>query len=131
MVYAIFMKSICLCNSIFRVYYEMDKYLHLKPHHSGEFIDEEFSVYEGGTIDDLKVEVDRWSYFELLGCFNELGYSDIEKIYHMDPTFGMNVLVDDKGALEIRMRGENVQVTKRHVQLQMGGENIYYYQRLF
>lgn len=41
----------------------MDEYLHLRIYHSGGFIDKEFSVYEGGKIDDLKVEVDRWSYF--------------------------------------------------------------------
>lgn len=50
----------------------MDKHLHLRINHSGEFVDEEFSVYEEGIIDDLKVEVGMWSYFELLGCFNEL-----------------------------------------------------------
>lgn len=37
----------------------------------------------------------------MLGCFKELGYSATEKIYFRDPTFGMNVLVDDKGVLEI------------------------------
>lgn len=79
----------------------MDDYLHLNIHHSGEFVDEDFSVYEGGEVDDLKIEVDSWSYFELLGCFKELGYTAMEKIYYRNPTFVMNVLVGDKGALEI------------------------------
>lgn len=81
--------------------FEIDEDLHLKIHHSGEFVDEEFSVYEGGEMANLKIKVDRWSYFELLGCFKELGYSSIEKIYYRDSTFGMNVMVDDKCALEI------------------------------
>ncbi|CAL5213458.1 unnamed protein product [Lathyrus oleraceus] len=79
----------------------MDEYLHLKIYHIGEFIDEEFSVYKGGEVLVSEVEVDMWSYFKLLGCFKELGYSGIDKIYYRDPTFGMNMLVDDKGALEI------------------------------
>lgn len=79
----------------------MDEYLYLKIHHNGEVIDEEFSLYEGGEVDDFKVEVDRWSYFELLGCLKELGYSVMEKIYNRYPTFGMNVLVNGKCALEI------------------------------
>ncbi|CAL5206365.1 unnamed protein product [Lathyrus oleraceus] len=78
----------------------MDERLHLKIHHSGEFVDEQFSVY-GGEVVDFNIEVDRWSYFELLGCFKELGYRAIEKIYYRDPIFGTNVLVDDKNALEI------------------------------
>ncbi|CAL5190344.1 unnamed protein product [Lathyrus oleraceus] len=79
----------------------MDEYLHLKIYHNGEFIDEEFSVYEGGTFNYLKVEVDMLSYFELLGCFKGLGYNAIEKVYYKDLAFGMNVLVDDKGSLKI------------------------------
>ncbi|CAL5208544.1 unnamed protein product [Lathyrus oleraceus] len=79
----------------------MDEYLHLKIHHSGEFVHKELIMYEGGKVVDLKVEVDRGSYFELVGCFKELGYSVIEKIYYRDPTFEMNVSIDDKGALEI------------------------------
>lgn len=79
----------------------MDEYLHLKIHHSGEFVDEEFSVYEGGEVVDFKVEVDRWNYFKLLDYFKELCYSAIEKIYYRDLIFWMNVFVDDKSFLEI------------------------------
>lgn len=70
----------------------------LKIHHIGEFIDPELSAYEGGLVDDLKVDVDKWSHFKLVGVLKELGYRDFETIYYKDPTFGMNVLVDDKGA---------------------------------
>lgn len=79
----------------------MNKYLHLKIHHNSEFVDEEFNVYEGGEVVDLKVEVGKWSYFELLGFFKELGYSSIKKIHYKYPTFGMNVLIDDKSSLDI------------------------------
>ncbi|CAL5210027.1 unnamed protein product [Lathyrus oleraceus] len=79
----------------------MDGHLHLKIHHGGEFVDEEHTVYEGGEVADLKIDVDMWSYFELLGCFKDLLYNAIEKTCYRDPTFGMNVLVDDNGALDI------------------------------
>ena len=79
----------------------MDEYLNITIHHSGEFVTEDMSVYEGGEIVDLRVDVDKWSYFELIGYIKELGYADVENIYYRDPTAGMNMLVDYKGALEI------------------------------
>ncbi|CAK8537730.1 unnamed protein product [Lathyrus sativus] len=79
----------------------MAEYLNLKIHHNGEFVDDEMSVYEGGQVAELKIDVDRWSYFELLGCFKDLRYNLIEKVYYRDPTFRMNLLVNDKCALEI------------------------------
>lgn len=78
----------------------MDRFLKLKIHHNGESIDLELSVYEGWLVDDLKADVDKWSYFELIGVLKEL-CRDFETIYYKDPTFWMNVLVDNKGALEI------------------------------
>ncbi|XP_058747066.1 uncharacterized protein LOC131620058 [Vicia villosa] len=73
----------------------MDEILELKIHHSGQFIDCDLSVYEGGVVDTLKVDADKWSYFELVGVLKELGYRDFEKMYYNDPQFGMNALVDD------------------------------------
>ena len=58
-------------------------------------------MYEGGLEDDLKVDVNIWRYFELVGVLKELGYEDFDKIYYKDPQFVMNALVDDKGALDI------------------------------
>ncbi|CAK8563951.1 unnamed protein product [Lathyrus sativus] len=78
----------------------MDEYITLKIHHSGEFTDEGRSVYENGVVDDLKVDVDRWSYFELVGVLKDLGYREFETIFYKDPQFGMNQLVDDNGVLE-------------------------------
>lgn len=45
--------------------------------------------------------MDRWSYFELVGVLKELCYIEVYTIYYNDPTFGMNVLNDDKRALDI------------------------------
>src|ERR1051325_1950524 len=79
----------------------MEEILNITIHHSGEFVSEDLSVYEGGEIADLRVDADMWGYYELLGAIKELGYPAIEKIYYRDPTAGMNLLIDDKGALEI------------------------------
>ncbi|CAK8533432.1 unnamed protein product [Lathyrus sativus] len=79
----------------------MDEFIILRIHHNEEFIDGDLRVYEGVKIDELKVNIDKWSYFELIGELKELGYRDFEKIYYNDPTFGMNTLIDDVGALEI------------------------------
>lgn len=58
-------------------------------------------MYEEGTCDDLKIDVDKQCYFELVGILKELGYSEINTVYYKDPTFGMNILNDEKGALDI------------------------------
>ncbi|CAI8608027.1 unnamed protein product [Vicia faba] len=79
----------------------MEEILNITIHHSGQFVSEDLSVYEGGEIADLRVDADMWGYFELLGAIKELGYPAIEKIYYKDPTAGVNLLFDDKGALEI------------------------------
>ena len=42
-----------------------------------------------------------WSYFELIGILKILGYTEVYTVYYKDPTFGMNVLNDDKAALEV------------------------------
>ncbi|XP_058765012.1 uncharacterized protein LOC131638471 [Vicia villosa] len=79
----------------------MDDYIVLTIHHSGEFVDGDLRVYEGGEVSELKIDVDTWSYFELTGSLKCLGYRDFEKIYYKDPTFGMQQLTDDAGAFEI------------------------------
>ncbi|CAI8606188.1 unnamed protein product [Vicia faba] len=87
--------------SLFRALCVMEEILNITIHHSGQFVSEDLSVYEGGEIADLRVDADMWGYFELLDAIKELGYPAIEKIYYKDPTAGMNLLFDDKGALEI------------------------------
>ena len=58
-------------------------------------------MYKGGEFSDLRVDVDKWIYFESVGPIKDLNYTDVEKIYYRDPIIGMNLLVDDNGALEI------------------------------
>lgn len=48
------------------------------------------------SSDDLKIDVDKWSYIELVGILKELGYSDIDPIYYKDPTFGIDILDGEK-----------------------------------
>lgn len=73
----------------------------LKIHHGGELMYNEQTMYEGEKYDELKINFDTWSYFKLVGILKELGYSEVDTIYYKDPIFGMNVLNDDKGALDI------------------------------
>lgn len=58
-------------------------------------------MYEGGKYYELKIDVDKWTYFELVGILNELSYSEVDTNYYKGPTFGMNVLNDGKCALDI------------------------------
>lgn len=66
----------------------MEKYLKLRILHSGEFIDGELGAYEGGQVDSLKIDVDKWSFFDTVGVLNELGYMDFETIYYTDLHLG-------------------------------------------
>lgn len=70
-------------------------------HHGSSVLENTLNVYEGGTMTKLKFDVDRWRYFELVGIMKELGYREINTILYKDPTFGMHVLSDDKGAFDI------------------------------
>lgn len=79
----------------------MEEYMSLKIHYGGDFMDSELTIYEGGPIDDLKIDVVKWSYFELVGMLKELRYGEINTIYYKNPNFGMNVLADDSGVLDI------------------------------
>ncbi|CAK8534494.1 unnamed protein product [Lathyrus sativus] len=79
----------------------MEEILCLKIHYSCEFVDSEKTDYVGGKCNDLEIDVDRWSYFESVGVVKDLGYTEVDTIYYNYPTFGMNVLKDDKGALDV------------------------------
>lgn len=64
-------------------------------------MDTEQTMYEGGRYDELEINVDKWSYFELAGILKKLGYIEVDTIYYKDPTLEMNVLNYDKGGLDI------------------------------
>lgn len=44
------------------------------------FLDNELTIYEGGPVTKLKMDVDRYSYFELVGIMKKLGYKEIDTI---------------------------------------------------
>lgn len=78
-------------------------------HHGDSFLENEPTVYKGGTVTEFKIDVDEWSYFELVGIMNELGYREIDMVWYNDPTSGKNFLSDDKGALDI------IDICKEHL----------------
>ncbi|KAI5405901.1 hypothetical protein KIW84_052595 [Lathyrus oleraceus] len=55
----------------------------------------------GGSVAEVKCDVDKWSYFEVLGIVNELGYEESRTVIYKDPTVGLFTLSDDKGAQEL------------------------------
>lgn len=52
----------------------------------------------GGLVVDVKFDVDKWSYFQVLGIVKELGYEESGTVIYKDPTIGLFTLSDDKGA---------------------------------
>lgn len=58
-------------------------------------------MWGGRKCNDLEINMVRWSYFKLFGVLEDLGYTEVDTIYYKDPTFRMNVLKDDKGAIEV------------------------------
>ncbi|KAI5433734.1 hypothetical protein KIW84_020845 [Lathyrus oleraceus] len=55
----------------------------------------------GGSVDEVKCDVDKWSYFEALRIVKELGYEESRTIIYKDPTISLFTLNDDKGAQDI------------------------------
>ncbi|CAK8531545.1 unnamed protein product [Lathyrus sativus] len=78
----------------------MDEYVHVVIHHKGYLEGNDESSY-GGSVTDVKCDVDKRSYFEVLGIVKELGYEDAGTIIYKDPTFSLFTLTANKGSLEI------------------------------
>ncbi|KAI5410042.1 hypothetical protein KIW84_055499 [Lathyrus oleraceus] len=55
----------------------------------------------GGSIAEVKCDVDKWGYFEVLGIVKELGYEESGTVIYKDPIVGLFTLSDDKGSQEI------------------------------
>ncbi|KAI5400558.1 hypothetical protein KIW84_065446 [Lathyrus oleraceus] len=55
----------------------------------------------GSSVAEVKCDVDKWDYFEVLGIVKELGYEESGTVIYKDPTVGLFTLSDDKGAQEI------------------------------
>ncbi|KAI5439320.1 hypothetical protein KIW84_024917 [Lathyrus oleraceus] len=55
----------------------------------------------GGSVTEVKCDVDKWSYFEVLGIVKEPGYEESGIVIYKDPTIGLFTLSDDKGTQKI------------------------------
>ncbi|CAL5201895.1 unnamed protein product [Lathyrus oleraceus] len=78
----------------------MDEYMHLVIHHVFFSEGDDESSY-GGSIAEVKCDVDKWGYFEVLGIVKELGYEESGTVIYKDPIVGLFTLSDDKGSQEI------------------------------
>ncbi|KAI5444029.1 hypothetical protein KIW84_012590 [Lathyrus oleraceus] len=78
----------------------MDEYVHVIIHHGVFFESDDESIY-GGSIVEVKCDVDKWGYFEVLGIVKELGYEESRTVIYKDPVVCLFTLSDDKGAQEI------------------------------
>ncbi|KAI5429489.1 hypothetical protein KIW84_034178 [Lathyrus oleraceus] len=55
----------------------------------------------GGLVAEVKCDVDKWGYFEVLGIVKELRYEEYGTVIYKDLTVGLFTLGDNKGAKEI------------------------------
>jgi len=51
-------------------------------HHGGHFATDEYFKYIGGETTNWSCDLDRWSYFEVLGKIKEMGYISIKGCRH-------------------------------------------------
>lgn len=51
----------------------MEEFLHIFIHDEWSFVDDELTKYEC-IILELKCDVDKWTYFELIDIIRDLGY---------------------------------------------------------
>lgn len=78
----------------------MDEYVHVVIHHGAFYKGDDESSY-GGSVAKVKRDVDKQSYFEVLGIVKELGYEKSGTVIYKDPTVDLFTLSDDKGSQEI------------------------------
>ena len=81
-------------------------------HHRGRFVDKPRITYEGGDVMAFHgLDLDRWSYFELLSLVKELGYDDIVDMWWKIPGLtlenGLRKIKLDCDALELGMLAES------------------------
>lgn len=62
-------------------------------------MDNELTIYKGPFL-EFKIDVDNWSYFELVGIIKKFRCREIYIIWYNDPSFEMHVLADDKDVLD-------------------------------
>ncbi|WVZ20267.1 hypothetical protein V8G54_007589 [Vigna mungo] len=74
-------------------------------HHGGKFLNDGSFGYRGGDTSTLMIDIDRWSYFEMLVILKEMGYTNVKELWY---SLGGRVLEDkmklcsdDKGAMHV------------------------------
>ncbi|WVZ16588.1 hypothetical protein V8G54_009570 [Vigna mungo] len=50
--------------------------------HGGKFVNEGSFKYEFGQTSTLKIDPDKWSYFEVLSILKEMGYMNVKELWH-------------------------------------------------
>ncbi|WVZ26151.1 hypothetical protein V8G54_004695 [Vigna mungo] len=65
-------------------------------HHGGKFVNDGSLKYEFGETSTLKIDPDRWIYFEILSILKEMGYINVKELWYS--VGGGSVL---KGRLEL------------------------------
>ncbi|KOM37459.1 hypothetical protein LR48_Vigan03g084100 [Vigna angularis] len=75
-------------------------------HHAGKFENNETFRYHYGQTTTLKIDPDRWSYFEILSILKEMGYRNVKELWYSlvrGPVLEdcMEPLLDDKGACHV------------------------------
>ncbi|XP_052734078.1 uncharacterized protein LOC128196629 [Vigna angularis] len=75
-------------------------------HHGGKFVNDGSFKYEFGQTSTLKIDPDRWSYFEIMSILKEMGYINVKELWY---SVGggtvlegrLELLSDDKGACDL------------------------------
>ena len=69
-------------------------------HHRGYFASDEWCKYVCGETTHWSYDLDRWSYFEILGPLREMGYHSVKGLcYYVEML--LHPLHDDRGALNM------------------------------
>ncbi|KAI5439509.1 hypothetical protein KIW84_025055 [Lathyrus oleraceus] len=63
-----------------------DDFSHVFIHHGGEFVNVEYSSYEG-LVYEVRCDTDKSCYFEVVGIIKDLGYKEAITILYKDFTF--------------------------------------------
>jgi len=81
----------------------MEENFEVVVHHMGVFKEFLHTGYEGLEITWL-CDPERWSYFEVLGNLEVMGYTEIDSMWFYDPYLapGMHCLYDDNGSNRVR-----------------------------
>jgi len=86
----------------------MEENFEVVVHHMGVFKEFLHTGYEGLEITWL-CDPERWSYFEVLGNLEVMGYTEIDSMWFYDPYLapGMHCLYDDNGSNRVRFIAQN------------------------